>query len=359
MTITTGTTAERWHASPGEDSLTRQLRLLVRGSLSGTPEQAWAELTDLGAIDFDVPMALGGLELGSGALAVLCEEVGASTQPVPLVDALVTARLLVATGQRLPLERLRRGVPVAVAGRLPAPRGVALDRPVAVRGRFDTTLGPFSTGVEPHGLLVVVQGEFGPAAHLLALPATGIELRPLPDRGGGPAGLAVLGAVHLDAGDGGTASVAGEESVLEEIGRSAAVYQAALIAGLTAAALTALVARLRERRQFGKELLAHQVPRLRTAALLARLDVVRMTVAEAADGLDDGTTTAARAAGTLALAAETGLDVSRDAVHLHGAAGLGRSTTVAGCYRRLAWESLRCGPLPGLWRAAASCEGAP
>lgn len=353
MTLIASGSTERWYAAPDEDPLTRQLRLLVRSSLAGSAPEAWAQLTDLGAVDFDVPMALGGLELGPTALAVLCEEVGASTQPVPLVDALVTAQLLVAAEQRIPLDRLRGGAPVAVAGPLPAPYGVTVERPSGRHGRFDTTLGPFSTGVTPQGLLVLV-GNAGPDAHLLPVPAPGVELRALPERGGGPSGVAVLSAVHLDVG---SALVNGGAPVLDEVGRRAAVYQAALVAGLTAAAMTALVNRLRERQQFGRALVAHQVPRLRTAALLARLDVVRQTVAEAADGLDDGRTTAARAAGTLALAAETGLDVSRDAVHLHGAAGLGRSTVVASCYRRLAWEALRCGSLPALWRAAAGCEG--
>lgn len=353
MTVMTAGAAERWHASHGEDALTRQLRLLVRGSLGGTPAQAWAELTDLGAVDFDVPMEYDGLELGPAALAVLCEEVGASTQPLPLVDALVAAQLLVGADRRVAVERLRTGVPVAVAGRLPAPRGVIPERPAGLHGRFDTTVGPFSAGVAPQGLVVLVAGPTGPAAHLLAVPGPGVELRELPERGGGPTAVAVLGAVDL----GGATLVTDEQPLLNDVGRRAAVYQAALISGLTAAAMTALVTRLRERQQFGRPLAAHQVPRLRTAALLARLDVVRMTVAEAAGGLDDGTTTAARAAGVLALAAETGLDVSRDAVHLHGASGLGRSTVVAACYRRMAWEALRCGPLPALWRAAAAHEG--
>ncbi len=43
-------------------------------------------------------------------------------------------------------------------------------------------------------------------------------------------------------------------------------------------------------------------------------------------------------------------------MHLHGAAGLARETTVASCYRRVAWEALRCGRPALLWEAAAGPE---
>ncbi|MCP3820592.1 hypothetical protein NLX86_21585 [Streptomyces sp. A3M-1-3] len=363
-----GRTAERWREREDEDSLFRQLRLTVRQGLEvdgDTPAGSWEALTQVGAWEFALPIDKDGLDLGQAVLAMVCEEAGNAMQPVPLPDTLLALDLLSGLGPAAPgavdelLDRVRAGEhPIAVPGRLPDPRGVV---PPGVTWKPDPatgdilltgTGGPFAAGVGPGTLLVLASGPDGPCVALVALPAAGVEVRPLRDYGGGAVAGAVFDEARVPAEAVVLRGIAAEQA-LARAGLRAAVHQASLLAGMTAAALTAVVSRIRGRQQFGQALVKHQGPRLRVAGLLARLDAVRWAVGDAARDLDEGRLTPGEAAGLIALTAETTLDVTRDAVHLHGASGLVRDGLVAACYRRAAWEALRCGRPAHLWDTAA------
>ncbi|MFJ5680530.1 acyl-CoA dehydrogenase family protein [Streptomyces sp. NPDC093097] len=368
---------ERWTEREEEDALFRQLRLTVRQTLGPAadapqePANAWRSLTEVGAWEFALPIEADGLDLGQAVLAMVCEETGAALHPVPLLGTLIACDLLTTAPGGVDrhaqlLAGIRDGaVPVAVSGRLPGPDGTTPSGLVRTvdegRSAISGIAGPFSAGVEPGALLLFMDAEHtaggvgaapGPSVALLPLPAPGVTIRRLPDHGGGPCAAAEFAAAPLPEG---SVLLEGEaaRTALCRIGPQVAVYQAALLTGLTAAALTAVVARIRERRQFGQALIKHQSPRLRVAGLLARLDAVRWAVGDAARDLDAGRLTSGEAAGLTALAAETALDVTRDAVHLHGAAGLARDAVVAACYRRVAWEALRCGRPTALWQTTA------
>ncbi|MER5870734.1 acyl-CoA dehydrogenase family protein [Streptomyces sp. NPDC002044] len=359
---------ERWREREDEDSLFRQLRLTVRQGLEvdgDTPGGAWEALTQVGAWEFALPIEKDGLDLGQAVLAMVCEEAGNSMQPVPLPDTLLALDLVSGLGPLAPesadalLDRVRTGeLPLAVPGRLPDPRGVV---PPGITWKPDGDTGgvvltgaggPFAAGVGAGALLVLASGPDGPCVVLVELPAAGVQVRPLRDHGGGAVSSAVFDETRIPAESVLLRGLAAEHA-LARVGLRAAVHQASLLAGITAAALTAVVSRIRGRQQFGQALVKHQGPRLRVAGLLARLDAVRWAVGDAARDLDEGRLTPGEAAGLIALTAETTLDVTRDAVHLHGASGLVRDGLVAGCYRRAAWEAMRCGRPAQLWDTAA------
>lgn len=359
---------ERWREREDEDSLFRQLRLTVRQGLeidAATPVSAWEALTGVGAWEFALPIGLDGLDLGQAVIAMVCEEGGNAMQPVPLTDTFLALDLMSGLGPLAPegldgvLDRVRGGAhPVAVPGRLPDPRGAV---PPGVTWKPDGddggvvltgSGGPFAAGVEPGSLLVLASGPDGPCVALVDPRAPGVGLRALRDHGGGAVSGAFLDGARIPAESVVLRGLAAEQA-LARAGLRAAVHQASLLAGITAAALTAVVSRIRSRRQFGQALVKHQGPRLRVAGLLARLDAVRWAVGDAARDLDENRLGPGDAAGLIALTAETALDVTRDAVHLHGASGLVRDGLVAGCYRRAAWEALRCGRPTQLWDIAA------
>ncbi|MFJ4860756.1 MULTISPECIES: acyl-CoA dehydrogenase family protein [unclassified Streptomyces] len=359
---------ERWREREDEDSLFRQLRLTVRQGLEvdgDTPAGAWEALTQVGAWEFALPIGQDGLDLGQAVIAMVCEEAGNAMQPVPLTDTLLALDLVAGLGPLAPgatdslLDRVRTGeLEIAVPGRLPDPRGTV---PPGITWKPDGDTGaviltgvggPFAAGVGPGALLVLAGGPDGPCAALVGLPTGGVEVRPLRDHGGGAVASAVFDEVRLPAEAVLLRGLAAEQA-LARVGLRAAVHQASLLAGITAAALTAVVSRIRGRQQFGQALVKHQGPRLRVAGLLARLDAVRWAVGDAARDLDEDRLTVGEAAGLIALTAETTLDVTRDAVHLHGASGLVRDGLVAGCYRRAAWEAMRCGRPAHLWDTAA------
>ncbi|WP_328791752.1 acyl-CoA dehydrogenase family protein [Streptomyces sp. NBC_00273] len=360
--------SERWREREDEDSLFRQLRLTVRQGLEvdgHTPAGAWEALTQVGAWEFALPIGHDGLDLGQAVIAMVCEEAGNAMQPVPVTDTLLALDLISGLGPLAPeaagnvLDQVRTGeLELAVPGRLPDPRGTV---PPGITWKPDAdtggivltgTGGPFAAGVGPGALLVLAGGPDGPCVALVPLPTEGVRVRPLRDHGGGAVAGAVFDEARLPA-EAVLLSGLAAERALARVGLRAAVHQASLLAGITAAALTAVVSRIRGRQQFGQALVKHQGPRLRVAGLLARLDAVRWAVGDAARDLDEDRLTAGEAAGLIALTAETTLDVTRDAVHLHGASGLVRDGLVAGCYRRAAWEAMRCGRPAHLWDIAA------
>ncbi|WP_424211342.1 acyl-CoA dehydrogenase family protein [Streptomyces sp. BI20] len=369
MTAQTETAkSERWREREDEDALFRRLRLTVRGALEvdgASAPGAWEALTQVGAWEFALPMDQDGLDLGQAVAAMVCEEAGNATRTVPVVDTLLALDLISGLGPLAPagaqalVDRVRAGEsPIAVPGRLPDPRGHVPPGVVwraegpAGGVRLTGTGGPFAAGVDAGALLVLATGPEGPLVALVEPSAPGISVRPLRDHGGG----AVAGVVFEDAPVPAEAVLLrglAAEQALARVGPRAAVQQAALLSGIAAAALTAVVARIRGRQQFGRALVAHQGPRLRVAGYLARLDAVRWAVGDAARDLDEDRLAPGEAAGLIALTAETTLDITRDAVHLHGASGLARDALVAGCYRRAAWEALRCGRPAGLWDLAA------
>lgn len=369
MPRTTGVTAaEHWRARGDEDALFRQLRVTVRQSLDvdgDTPAGSWEALTQVGAWEFALPIEKDGLDLGQAVSAMVCEEAGNALQSVPLPDTLLALDLLTGLGPAAPeahdalIDRIRTGeYPLAVPGRLPDPRGAVAPgvnwKPDGDSGAVVLTGsgGPFAAGVDAGALLVLASGSDGPCVALVTLPTPGVEVRALRDHGGGAVSGAAFDAARVPP-EGVLLRGLAAERALARVGLRAAVHQASLLAGITAAALTAVVSRLRSRQQFGQALVKHQGPRLRVAGLLARLDAVRWAVGDAAGDLDAGRLTQGEAAGLIALTAETALDVTRDAVHLHGASGLVRDGLVAGCYRRAAWEALRCGRPAQLWDIAA------
>lgn len=368
----TGEPPAVWTDWVDEDPLLRRLRLAVRAALDADPVDAWRNLTELGAWEFGLSLADGGLELGHEAVAILCEEVGASLLPMPVMGTLVALDLLAASKEHRELfTAVRSGlVTVAMPGRLPSPVGLpevflgedgepVPDEELGSRSRaLNGTVGPFGAGIAPGAVVVLVERGGRPDVHLLVLPYPGVDVKALPDHGGGPTAAIDLDRARL--GDGSLLFSGGRAAdVLAAIGPAVAIRQAALLAGLAAAALTGLVDRLHRRHQFGRPLLEHQVPRLRVAALLAQLDVLRLAIRQAARDLDAGRVTTPVAAGVVAMAAETALEISRETLHLHGAAGFARDGVAATCYRRVSWEALRCGPPAALWTQAAGRQRRP
>lgn len=339
MNSHTTTNVETWASLHVEDPTFRQMRRTVRTELGAPPDVAWRSLGEIGAWLFATSVDDGGLDLGHAAAAMVCEEAGVTLNPLPVVDAFVSTALFARLGRADLVARVADGEVVVWAGTLPA--GVAAAR--ATTTTDDVVRGPFPAAVPARSALVVDRRDGHAVLRLLTAASSELAVERLV--------VDPVACVLADTTAGGETLVEGDElnALLEDAAPLVALYQAALLTGLATAAVDALLDRIRSRVQFGAVIATQQSPRHRVAAALTELDVLRAHLDAAARAYDDGNATAMP--GLVALAAETASTISRELVHLHGASGLVDGTVAALCYRRIGWEALRCGPLPGLWTA--------
>lgn len=347
------------------DPLERQLQRAIRDAVGdgATPPAAWSALVELGAIRFGVPTSSGGFDLGQGAVALVCEELGRALLESPYLDMMLGADCLVAVGgedgQKARLRAIADGDLAVAAADLASYSGGGSAVTVEERaGRWVAVgdAGPVANGGAPAVLLALAL-ESGPALFLVPTGSRGVRVRP-----------ARLGArvelhdVVLDADDLLARGGAAERAFAYALER-ARVRQAAYLVGLAAGAVDEAVAYARTRRQFGRAIVEFQAVALRLASLLGLLDAARISVRHAAQ-LQDGKSDARLAATqALALATELALDATREAMHVHGAYGMTEAAPVSRFYRRAAVEAARGHPTAelwceaGRWRTEAKREG--
>lgn len=341
------TTGETWSPLPAEDPTFRQMRRTVRTELGASPAVAWRSLGEVGAWVFATSVDDGGLDLGNSAAAMVCEEAGVMLNPLPVVDAFVSAAVFARLGRADLVARVADGEVVVWAGTLPADAAGGTNACAANAGTDAVVRGPFPAAVTARSALVVERRDGHTALRLLTGPSDGLAVEHLVV----DSAAAVLADAPANASSSAETLVEDDalDALLAEVAPIVALYQAALLTGLATAAVDTLLDRIRSRVQFGATIAAQQSPRHRAAAALTELDVLRTHLDAAARAYDDGAAPAL--GGLVALAAETALTTSRELVHLHGASGLVDGTAASLCYRRIGWEALRCGPLPALWAA--------
>lgn len=292
-------------AAPGGDLA--RIRAL-RFTLPGIDPAVWARMGSLGWIGLNLPEAAGGIGLGMSEACALQEELGRALVPEPLVAGALSARLLAAAGDDALLPSLLAGETLVLtawqqsADALAAPGDPAGPRLFIPMAAAATTF-----------LLPVREGS---SLALLALEDAAPDILKTQDGGHvGTLAPALSGARRI-AGDV-TEAVA---QALDE----AALGTAAYLLGLMERAFALTLDYLRIRHQFGRPLGSFQALQHRAADLKIRIVLTRASVEGAAAALDAGAAGDARRAvvsRAKARAAEAAMQVTREAVQLHGAIG--------------------------------------
>jgi alkylation response protein AidB-like acyl-CoA dehydrogenase len=313
-------------------------------------------LRDTGAFAFEAPVAAGGFDLGLTAGTVVATELGRCGLPDVYGGAALTGNAVAAGADRLDLATsLASGdTPVALGGFASAPgsrHGVA----TAVRG---------GSGWELSGQVILDRARSDATACCAALAADDDVLLVLlaPDSWQKRAVEAPGGWLSLDLGG----MVVADEEIVGRLGTGrppaddagllarARVRQAAYLYGLGQGAYEQAVAYARRRRQFGRPIMEYQAVGFTLARAAVALSAVRLSVARAAWLADTGGDLALAAVSTLALAAETTLRVTRDALQVHGARGMSRDARVHLFYALVRSEAARFGAPSLLWQEAGA-----
>jgi alkylation response protein AidB-like acyl-CoA dehydrogenase len=338
----------------------------------------WSDLTDLGVLRYELPVGLGGMELGLRAAVAVAERLGRHDCGEPYLGTTFALDLLAAGGDpgRQWRERLaREGAAVAVAARSDG-SGPYAAGPDALELQDHA---PGRTGVVAlrcfvhapatcRELLLVGTHDGREVAVLVPRDDPGVSVRRHDDLGQGDLHTVVaLGARVSD-----DRLVLLAEDGFATALRRARVRQAAYLLGLARGAVEVALGHVSRRSQFGRSLLDFQATgfllaeqRMRIEAGLALVDEAVAAfppVGSAAGdraGDDDRGVGAVRcatpdaavlAAEALVLASETAVRATRQAMHLHGAAGFREDRAGQRYYRRAVVASVRFGTLSELRR---------
>lgn len=353
-------------AAAPADPLAEQVRRVLRPRLAaltrravrpatdpGTDGRVWSALRQLGVPGFEPPAGAGGLDLGLGLGVLVAEELGRAALAGPYLDTALAADLLVAGADpaRAPtLAALAAGELTATAVGLPG------GLPARTDGAGGWTVTASSADPpDPGADLLVLLGRLAGADR----DGLGIALVPR-DRPGwsaaaGPyapgvrlAGLRVHAAEEV-----GRVPADRDGSGLDAVLARARVRQAAYLGGLAAGAHVEATAHAGRRRQFGHPLREHQAVRHRLARDLVHVEALRLAVARAARLVDAGGPEGpVSAVEVLALAAETALDSTADALHVLGAHGMTAGSAAHRHYVLAADAAVRLGAPADLCRWA-------
>lgn len=261
------------------------------GAASGAARAVRDGLADLGATGLLVPEADGGLGLDENYLVPIAIELGYAAPPLPAVETLAVAPVVLAGTDRLA---------ALVAGELFA----SVDPSGAGRIRFAS------------GAHVAVFGGFGGTGSIRVVDLGGADRTPL---------AAVDPAADLAVAAGGTGiAEIDDPAVVLLAWRRGVLGAAAQLVGLARRMMDMTVGYVTERRQFGVPIGSFQAVKHHLASALMAVEFAAPTVAAAgammAAGNDDAGL-ARQLATAKALASDAAMTVSRATLQCHGAIG--------------------------------------
>jgi alkylation response protein AidB-like acyl-CoA dehydrogenase len=277
-------------------------------------DDLWRELCELGWPGIAVAERYGGQGLGLVELTVLCEELGRTVAPVPLLPTVLAAAVIEQGGSE---EQCARWLPGLAGGELVGALGEARD------GVAELVVGAPGADV----LLLAERGAPRARVHVRAYAreeVVAVEPRKSIDP------TRPTGRVSVSAG----AGEALDGDIEAGIDRALVAIAAELV-GVCDRALEMTVAYVKERKQFGVPVGAYQAVSHRCAQMLLDTERARSTTAFAAWAADaDPGRLGEAAAMAKAAASDAGLEVTASAIQAHGGIGFTWEADVHWLYKR-------------------------
>jgi alkylation response protein AidB-like acyl-CoA dehydrogenase len=308
-----------------------QLRAIETGDGPRFDRELWDEIAKAGLVGIAIPEEFGGGGLGFFELALIIEQVGRTTAPIPFLEptvlgALPLARFGSPEQQRDLLPKVAEGALVLTAAfvedepttavadgdgwklsgtKICVPAGQIADRVLVPATTGDGTAGVFL--VDPH--------------------ADGVTLEELVTTSGQPEAALTLRDVRVGAGD-----VLGDgengEAIVAWTSLRGTAALASLALGVCEEALAITAEYTKTRKQFDQPIAMFQAVGHRAADAYIDTEAIRLTSWQAAWRIGAGMPAEAEVAVAKFWAAEGGQRVVHTAQHLHGGVGVDRDYPV-------------------------------
>ena len=322
------------------------LRKTINAGAPWVPE-LWTMLAELGVLGAGVPEAYGGVGLGPVEVAIVAQEIGRTTAPVPFFSSvcLATEALLIAGTEAQKEKWLPKLAAGEVVGTLAwtegrTPPSAAMVRTTLSGGRLHGVKTPVPDAQIAQLCVVVAKVEGRAGLALVELDQAGVKVAPLR----GIDELRNFAQVDFDRAQAEPMDAIDGAEALEQILDRAAVYEAFEQVGGAQAALAMTCDFTRQRYIFGRPLGSYQAVKHTLADIFARLELAVCNALYAAGALADGKEDARAAAATARIGAtEVYEAMARQSVQYHGGIGF---TWEANChfhYRRARTLALNIG----------------
>lgn len=271
-------------------------------------EALWSELCDLGWPGIAISEEHGGQGLGRIELSILCEELGRTVAPVPLLPSVLASTLIEQAGSS---EQQERWLP-----------GLASGETIGAVGAWRGGTAGLVIGAPQAQVLVLVDEDL--TARLL----TPEQAEVTPTASIDPTRSAAHVSAPEDAGE----ALGGD--VGAGLDRGLVAVSSELV-GVCDRALEMTVAYVKERRQFGVPVGSYQAVSHRCAQMLLETQKARSTAAFAAWTADsDPGRLSEAAAMAKAAASDAGREVTSGAIQAHGGIGFTWEADVHWLYKR-------------------------
>jgi alkylation response protein AidB-like acyl-CoA dehydrogenase len=310
-----------------------RLKALETGDGPRFDEGLWASLAEAGLLGVAVPEAYGGTGLGVLEAALIVQEVGRRTAPVPFFESAVLAALPLAAFASDELKQAT--LPALVSGELIGTAALTEDEadPLApttrarrrgagwvLRGRKPCV----PAGQVAHCMLTSATTDDGRVAiFLVDLDETGVRRTPLLSTSGEPDATIELDEVAVPDGARLAPHEDGRRLVTWMLEHGNAAL-AMLALGVCEEALRLTAEYTKERKQFEQPIAMFQAVVHREADAYIDTEAIRLTAWQAVSRLAAGLPAAAEVALAKFWAAEGGSRVVHAAQHLHGGVGVDR-----------------------------------
>ena len=297
------------------------LRFSEDSAEPGFDRALWSKLADAGLLGITIPEAHGGLGLGLVELAVLLEEVGRRTAPVPAFAALALgAETVVRHGTEQQQAHLLPGIAAGttlVTAALVEALGDELAPTTELRdGKLYGTKVCVPAGLHADQLIVSASTPEGPRLFFVnpAEPGTTVERQDT---------ITYVPEAVVTF-DGAQAWPIGDASSLKDVLEVATVAVCALQVGVAAEAVRLTAQYTMTREQFGHPIAHFQAVGQRAADSFIDTTTIRLTMLQAAWLVGQRHEAAKEVAVAKYFASDAGQRVVRAAAHLHGGMGVSR-----------------------------------
>jgi alkylation response protein AidB-like acyl-CoA dehydrogenase len=316
----------------GDKSTPEAIRAVEQADDLRFDRELWAAMADAGLLGIAVPSEHGGAGLGVLELALVLEEVGRHTAPVPALATLALGALPVARfgtqdQQAALLPGVVAGATVLTAALVEPVGDPALPTTRARRDGAGWVLDGERTNV-PAGLVadtvIVPAATDGDEVALFLVPADadGVGRERQETTSGTPDALVTLSGVTLD--DGAVLGPVDDGTALRWLLEHATLAACAVMSGLAAEAVRITGEYTTSREQFGRPIATFQAVGQRAADAYVDAQAIRLTMLQAAWRLTNGAAADREVAIAKYFASLGGHRVVHAAAHLHGGMGVDR-----------------------------------
>lgn len=308
-----------------------RLTELEKGEGPRFDRELWSELAKAGVLGIAVPEEYGGAEMGFFELALITEQVGASTAPIPFIETAIMAALPIdrfgSDAQKQDyLPRVVQGDVILTAAlveegadpAIPETRAVATPNGWKLSGTkicvpagdiADRVLVPAKTSKGELGIFIVDPN------------AARCNVIPLETTSGQPEAQLEFDALFV-AEDQQLGRFEQGAEILAFITDHSNAALCSLALGVCAEALRLTAEYTKGREQFGQSIATFQAVGQRAADAFIDTEAIRLTSWQAAWRLSEGLPAASQIATAKVWAAEAGHRVVHTATHLHGGMGV-------------------------------------